>query len=343
MCRKTNALGVKKIINLNVVSWFLGLVFYISVFNYVLSFELINSFVILLLAIIIFPPSYRLLEKWLKKSYDFILGDIHRLALIISLFIIFNFLNPATQVQDLSTLSPNGEKYIPEAGISENLTKDTIAPDTKTETENSPIYRVVEVVDGDTIKVMIAGEIKTIRLIGVDSPETDHPEKPLECFGKEASLALKELLTGASVYLKSDETQNDLDKYSRLLRYVYRDDDVFVNKWLIENGYAHEFTYKIPYIYQNEFKLAEKNAEKNKIGLWADDACVNSDLQTTKEYKKNCLIKGNISYLDKEKIYHISGCEDYEKTIVNENKGESWFCTEEEAIQSGWRKAENCP
>lgn len=135
-------------------------------------------------------------------------------------------------------------------------------------------YSVVKVVDGDTISVNIDGTAETIRLIGINTPETVDPRKPVECFGIEASNMAKELLTNKKVILEGDPTQGERDKYSRLLRYVWLEDGIFFNKKMISDGYANEYTYNIPYKYQIEFKQAEAEARMAKRGLWADDACL---------------------------------------------------------------------
>ncbi len=134
------------------------------------------------------------------------------------------------------------------------------APDDKT-------FQVLEVVDGDTIKV---SDLGTIRLIGIDTPETVDPRKEVQCFGKEASNKAKELLEGESVRLEFDSSQGRVDKYGRTLAYVFRGDDLFFNLEMVKQGYAHEYTYSTPYKYQSEFKEAEKEAESSKKGLWGD-------------------------------------------------------------------------
>ena len=139
---------------------------------------------------------------------------------------------------------------------------------------DSPLYSVVSVTDGDTIKVSIDGKVTTLRLIGMDTPETVDPRKVVQCFGREASAKAKELLTGKNVRLEADSTQGELDKYGRLLRYVYLEDGTFYNKFMISTGYAHEYTYQSnPYKYQTEFKDAERQARDNKLGLWSDSTC----------------------------------------------------------------------
>lgn len=134
-------------------------------------------------------------------------------------------------------------------------------------------FLVTRVVDGDTFDVMIGGKTERIRTIGMDTPETVDPRKPVQCFGKEASNKTTELLLNKKVRLEADSTQGERDKYDRLLRYVYREDGLFFNKWMLENGYATEYTYNLPYKFQTEFKYAAKTAQENKNGLWAPDAC----------------------------------------------------------------------
>ena len=134
-------------------------------------------------------------------------------------------------------------------------------------------YTVTDVVDGDTIVVTNdEGEYK-VRLIGVDTPETVDPRKEVQCFGQEASSYTKRLLLDQPVYLKKDETQTDVDKYDRWLRYVILPDGTNYNQQLIAEGYAFEYTYDQPYLYQDEFKLAQKEARETQRGLWSPDSC----------------------------------------------------------------------
>jgi len=144
---------------------------------------------------------------------------------------------------------------------------------TKVPTDDKQPYRVVKVVDGDTIAVDINGVTESIRLIGIDTPETVDPRKPVQCFGIEASNKAKSTLNSKSVILETDNSQGNRDKYGRLLRYVYLEDGTNFNKLMIAEGYAFEYTYQTPYKYQTEFKQAELEAREAKRGLWADDTC----------------------------------------------------------------------
>jgi micrococcal nuclease len=132
---------------------------------------------------------------------------------------------------------------------------------------------VTKVVDGDTIDVSIDGQKHRIRLIGIDTPEVVDPRKPVQCFGAEASKQTHALLDGQTVRLESDPTQDNQDKYGRWLRYVYLPDNQLVNLLLIQQGYAHEYTYQVPYQKQLQFKQAETEARNNEVGLWSPESC----------------------------------------------------------------------
>ncbi len=165
--------------------------------------------------------------------------------------------------------------------IAAKETKQSRTTETKeTAKEGKSYYQVIKVVDGDTIDVSLNGKTERLRLIGIDTPETVDPRKTVQCFGKEASDKAKEMLTGKKVTLEADPTQGDRDKYGRLLRYLFIENGPHYNKWLVENGYAHEYTYNTPYKYQKEFKKAEKIAREGSKGLWSANTC-NGDTTKT--------------------------------------------------------------
>lgn len=229
------------------------------------------------------------------------------------------------------------------------------------ETEAPETYQVVAVVDGDTIKVDYHGKTTAVRLIGVNTPETVDPRKDVECFGEEASQFLKDLLEGKTVRMEPDVSQSDRDKYDRLLRYVYLDDED-VSLMVIQNGYGYEYTHDVPYQKQARYRAVQIEAENGKRGLWADGICAKSEpVVTTPQVTENkssgeskpqtvntagsnstltqdCRIKGNISSSG-EKIYHMPGQQFYDKTVIDTSKGERWFCTEQEVVNAGWRKS----
>jgi len=143
----------------------------------------------------------------------------------------------------------------------------------------------VKVVDGDTIDIDLNGTKERIRLIGIDTPETVAPGKPVACYGPEASKKAKEMLLNKFVTIEADSTQGDRDKYERLLRYVFvlgvgagsgaagaTGGATNYGKYMISEGYAREYTYDKAYKYRQEYLAAQKEAKRLKKGLWG--ACV---------------------------------------------------------------------
>ena len=145
--------------------------------------------------------------------------------------------------------------------------------------DSDTYYPVTYVVDGDTFKVNVAASnspsqrIITVRVLGINTPETVDPRKPVECYGPEASVQGKELLNGHKVKLAFNPNRELKDKYGRYLAYVYRDDGLFYNEAMIKDGFAREYTYGSAYSMQSEFRAAESVAQKVKAGLWS--ACAN--------------------------------------------------------------------
>lgn len=141
-------------------------------------------------------------------------------------------------------------------------------------------YNVTKVTDGDTIHIEMDGRDEKVRLIGINTPETVDPRRTVECFGKEASTRMKELAEGKIVRLEYDETQSARDAYNRLLAYVYLEDGQMLNRKMVAEGYAYEYTYLKPYRYQKEFRELQVLARTSARGLWAENTCNGSkDLQ----------------------------------------------------------------
>jgi micrococcal nuclease len=127
---------------------------------------------------------------------------------------------------------------------------------------------VKRVVDGDTIEIAIGGKTERVRLIGVDTPETKHPTKGVECYGPEASAYTEQLLpTGTALRVERDIEARD--KYGRLLLYVYiADSNVFVNLDLVMNGYARPMVFEPNTAHKADFAQAATQAELRNVGLW---------------------------------------------------------------------------
>ncbi len=136
-------------------------------------------------------------------------------------------------------------------------------------TNNQPgLYHVTKVVDGDTIEVSAGGAADKVRFIGVDTPETSDPRKPVQCFAQAAKSKTTSLLTDQNVKLVPDPEDSDRDKYHRLLRYVYLPDGTLINAELVKQGYA--FAYKVfPFTKLDEFTTLEQQARTAGAGLWS--------------------------------------------------------------------------
>lgn len=220
---------------------------------------------------------------------------------------------------------------------------------------------IARVVDGDTV-VTSTGE--RIRYIGIDTPETVHPFKQVEFYGKEASDKNKELVEGKTVEIEKDVTGKD--KYGRTLAYIWLGNEM-VNGKLVGGGYAYSYTYPPNVKYTDYFVSLQAQARTKKAGLWANyeelkpvetktgggstivpvpipvggstkpstiTPAPKPPVQETP--KQSCSIKGNISSSG-EKIYHLPSGRDYGKTQIDTSKGERWFCSEAEAVAAGWR------
>ena len=132
------------------------------------------------------------------------------------------------------------------------------------------LVEVVQVIDGDTIKVQMAGGIETVRFIGVDTPEIAHVSGgENECFGPEAAQYAENLLNHRRVYLLRDPSTSDRGKYQRLLRYVFLEDGTLVNAKLIEEGYGFNYIYE-PFQFMKQFNYLENQARTEKRNLWSD-------------------------------------------------------------------------
>ncbi|MFA6091132.1 MAG: thermonuclease family protein [Candidatus Gracilibacteria bacterium] len=271
-----------------ITSWIFGSFFAFLGIGSIFS-EPIPGIIMLIMAVTLLPVC----NTFAKEKWNFHLSSKRKALIIIVCFILFSVTvsesnTPVIQTSDLSkkekTSSDNDALVQTKQEARKIVESDNEIPAIAKEeikimspsaliSITEEYFLVTRIVDGDTIEVMINGKTEKLRLIGVDTPETVDPRKLVECFGKEASNKANEMLLNKKVKLISDETQDEKDKYGRLLRYVYREDGVFYNKWIIENGYAHEYTYNKPYKYQADFKQAEKTARENQLGLWSPEIC----------------------------------------------------------------------
>jgi len=128
-------------------------------------------------------------------------------------------------------------------------------------------YTVERIVDGDTVVLKIDGKNVKVRLVGVDTPGTALPTKPVERYGKEAAQFLINLLKGEKVYIKWKPDEKN-DKFGRALLYLWRaPDGLFVNLEIVRQGYGHAYT-RFPFKHMKLFQHYEKEAREAKRGLW---------------------------------------------------------------------------
>ena len=207
------------------------------------------------------------------------------------------------------------------------------------DSDEATTAQVIRAVDGDTLEVLIDGSTEKVRLIGVDTPETVHPNKPVEFYGKEASAFTHSMADGKTVRLEFDQASaatGHRDRYGRLLAYVFLPDGTLLNAEIIRQGYGHAYT-RFPFARMEEFRELEREARESGRGLWGSSVEAKPVL-SQQPPDRECLIKGNINSRG-EKIYHLPSMQFYDRTIIDESKGERWFCSEEEAIAAGWRKS----
>lgn len=139
----------------------------------------------------------------------------------------------------------------------------------ESDTKLSPVTaKVIDVIDGDTIEIRINGRNETVRLIGIDTPETVHPTKPVQCYGPEASAYLSTVLPkGTLIDVTRDVEARDY--FGRLLLYVHRHiDNLFVNLHLVETGHATALPYAPNTSLSTQFARAAQQAHTAKLGLW---------------------------------------------------------------------------
>lgn len=184
---------------------------------------------------------------------------------------------------------------------------------------------VTHVTDGDTIDIGRGWRYTRLRLIGVDTPETKHPDKPIEFYGPEASAFTKQSLEWKRVHIELD-TENEFDVYGRMLGYVFLPDGSLFNAELVKKGYARVIA-PVPFRYYTEFKQYEREARAKRIGIWSK-----YEVEEVAAVHESGKITGNT----KSKIYHLPGQAHYSR-IKEENI--IYFNTEEEARQAGYRRS----
>ncbi len=167
---------------------------------------------------------------------------------------------PPQRVKKSATVKPSPTSSKPTSSDIRQLAKGPV----------STGWRVSRIVDGDTVDVTQGKRTLTLRLIGIDTPETVHPTEPIECYGPEATEFARRRLLGEPAALEFDRSQGRLDYYGRTLAYLWTTDGAprQFNRQAVRRGYALEYTYDDPYLWQGEFKRAEALAKSARLGVW---------------------------------------------------------------------------
>ncbi len=161
-------------------------------------------------------------------------------------------------------------EFVPaETGVNKNLDREEPAATSSPHNQ----YQVVDIIDGDTIRLNIDDTIESVRLVGLNTPETDSPYRKEECFGQEATEEARRILTNQTVTFTHDPSQAKRDQYDRLLGYIFLTSGENFAEKMIRNGFGYEYTFKTPYQYQADFQAAEQYAKSNQLGLWAAGVC----------------------------------------------------------------------
>lgn len=238
----------------------------------------------------------------------------------------------------------NGSTYVPARFVAESLGAEVAWDNnTKSVLVNSDYpygkYKVTRVVDGDTFEVDFNGTKEKVRLIGVDTPESVHPDASRNVEeGKLTSEYTKEYLEGKEVALEFDVQERD--KYGRLLAYAWIDGEMY-NKHLLNIGYAQVATYPPNVKYVDDFTALQKTARENKVGLWAEDATTESKPAVEENNTNNNTVQSEASYIGNAstKKFHLPSCSSVKK--MNESNKIS-IGSRAEAINQGYEPCKVC-
>ncbi len=192
--------------------------------------------------------------------------------------------------------------------------------------QNREGFRVQEVLDGDSFSIP---PDQTIRLANIEAPELEF------CYGQEAKEGLEELILGKNIKIE----KTGRDAFNRLIAFVYLGDQL-INETMIENGWA-KYTSGGggDSDLLNLLKGKNQEAKEDKRGVWSEKC-----YQLENPINPACNIKGNLSKHEhgEKKTYHYPACSEYERTVVELDLGEQWFCSEKEAVKAGFTKSEHC-
>jgi len=188
---------------------------------------------------------FQMTKRWEKLKRNFFLFFAALLLLLASFLV-----EPEENLEEVSS-SPTV------APVEEKLSTPSLG------SQERERVKVARVIDGDTIELE---DDRRVRYIGIDTPETVNSQKPVQCYGKEAYLENKKLVEGKEIEMEKDISE--ADHYGRLLRYVWAE-GIFVNEFLVREGFAHAVTFAPDVKYQELFLEAERKAREESKGFWS--------------------------------------------------------------------------
>ena len=189
-------------------------------------------------------------------------------------------------------------------------------------------FKVTEVIDGDTFKIVSGGEERRVRLIGVNAPEIG------KCLSQEAKEKLGGLVSGKNVVLEDQFN----DPYGRIMANVFIDGR-YINKEMLSSGLGRMDYYNNPR--REELKIAYGEGRAAKSGIFSTK-CL-SLTPPTSSSGVPCNIKGNIDDNTQKKIYFLPKCKNYSQVTIDLSTSDQWFCSEPEALKASFLKSPACP
>ena len=225
------------------------------------------------------------------------------------------------------------------------------------------VARVLNVIDGVTIDVELDDQVLRVRYLGVEVPESGTPGADGASQAESALQFNRFLVEGRSVELEKEDDV-EADELGRFLRFVYVDGEM-VNLAVLTNGYGIVASSPPDFKHRTSFAIAEERAKGGRRGIWerASDSGQDHGLSGSEpppfsggtlpvppDFRSSAIacdftgtdepaIKGNVDPRTAALIYYVPGSFFYATTVVSEDDGDRWFCTQEEAIAAGWKKS----